>query len=907
MEDDRPVGQGLSVYRHGNAQSKGQGDENTLIRRRNPFAIKVFKTERESMIMRITTLIPIAFAILLISISNVSAVTSKYAFTGYTSVPYNANSDRGVAFNYSDSCQVALESTNTFTAASPFTSVLLYYPYLSASPITSTLTGVQNTDCRSWGETVMATATRNATNGLYENGITYSQSASSGFVTTKTKYLCDVSGTDYYANFSIFQSGDSANNCLWRSRKEVAIGAFRHTTWNNLLVSEYNICGDLSDWIKTTCNTDGSGSAGYSMTNQYIYPFNSSGGIVQYSFSPPNVVVTVAMSCSGQYWIDLLDVESGTITNYKYDTYTCSGAGTIPRTFFSSASQSGTLPLPKDKEYLWIVTWEINLGGAGSAWTATSIQPNLNMSIYTYHPDFVCGAYSDCINGNQWRNCVDANHIAGDEIQTQSCFEFPTQQTYLGFDTFDTVNVWYCSQGSLIPSNCPRLPILRQRKVPSDWTRGGYYATDTLSSLTGWIEDYVDVSESVYYPPDSGSIETSLKMWYLPRKTFLPVFVENYTGSGYDRVICNETTLGQMGTVYRDDINSSFWVARNITAISPYMTLSYRVRNCDSVETQTTGGFACWEACLLTGTCTQAGVCNSTGIDQYSWNGCPEVPKSTIGVRLRDISSGSYPVYYSQAVSTDTFNLGYYEDAINNMNLSHIYELTFAVPPNGGVEDQNAYCVYVDDVNINFRNEPVSCTASGCDPTQDYNNDGVKDYTYITATPRTADSCNIQVSEFDPRCVPAGLVADAQALKDCTKNYTCDGSTLVVKDCVTDTYSYTINNSYCTSQSHLVDSTQPMTGDVIISSVASMFTIPAVIALLMSILISAIITGKVSTMFGQQTLSGGHGAGVIFVMSFISILTAFTVAGLFPLWLYIVLAVIAGAISAKLLGIIGGE
>ena len=852
--------------------------------------------------MRFTALIPIAFAILLISISNVSAVTTKYAFTGYTSVPYNANSDRGVAFNYIDSCQVALESTNTFTASSPFTSVMLYYPYLSASPITSTLTGVQNTDCRSWGETVMATATRNVTNGLYENGITYSQSASSGYVTTKTKYLCDASG--YYANFSITNVGDSANKCLWRRRTDTIIsGTFRHTAWNNLLISEYNICGDLSAWIKDSCTQTVSGPVGgYTMTSQYTYPFNSSGGIVQYSFTAPYAVLVSSLTCNADYWIDLLDVSTGVITNYKHDGYTCSGAGYLTRPMFTSSSLSGTLPLAKDRLYVWIITFGI-AGGVPPAWTATTIQPNLTMSIYTYHPDFVCGAYSDCINGSQWRNCVDNNHIAGDEIQTQSCFEFPTQQTYLGFDTFDTVNVWYCSQGSLIPSNCPRLPILRQRKVPSDWTRGGYFATDTLSGLSGWIEDYVDVSESFYYPPDSGSIETSLKMWYLPRKTFLPVFVENYTGSGYDRVICNETTLGQMGTVYRDDINSSFWVARNITAVSPYMTLSYRVRNCDSVETQTTGGFACWEACILTGTCTDAGVCNSTGIDQYSWNGCPEVPKSTIGVRLRDISSGSYPVYYSQAVSTDNFNLGYYEDAINNMNLSHIYELTFAVPPNGGVEDQSAYCVYVDDVNINFRNEPIACTASGCDPTQDYNNDGVKDYTYITATPRTADSCNIQVSEFDPRCVPANLVADAQALKDCTKNYTCDGSTLVVKDCTTDTYSYTINNSYCAEQSEHPDSTQPMTGEVIISSIATMFTIPAVIALLMSILISAIITGKVSTMFGQQTLSGGEGAGTIFIASFIAFLTAFTVAGLFPIWLYIVLALIAGVIASKLIGI----
>jgi hypothetical protein len=72
----------------------------------------------------------------------------------------------------------------------------------------------------------------------------------------------------------------------------------------------------------------------------------------------------------------------------------------------------------------------------------------------------------------------------------------------------------------------------------------------------------------------------------------------------------------------------------------------------------------------------------------------------------------------------------------------------------------------------------------------------------------------------------------------------------------------------------------------------------------LSVLISGLVTAKVSKVTGGGLGGSGHGGGVIFIVCFIAFITAFTAANLFPLWLYIVLIVIAGGIAAKVIGFI---
>ena len=906
MEDDRPVGQGLSVYRYGNAQSKGQGDENTLnihCAGDNSFAIKVFKTERESMIMRITALIPIAFAILLISILTVQAYPFYYTMQDDKTSNHYASTP---SVFYKGTCTLNFTLYSTATGSSyPFTlNPFWYSPDMQQVLYSPALNYYSNITCQKL-QSVDAVGTKNSTTNMYES---------------RTKILTSAITTNSWIK-STLECDPDVNNIIFLNNTNTpsdSYGNFPYA-YGKIFGSACGLSGSMAgtitdaiNWIKngyygTTCPTsptydlkvDAIDAKGCTLLGTgwthgirrfVAIPLNSqAGGLVNFSIAKVNMTTTKG------YPSELCSYSTPQTTVYLWnketDTYISYG----------SAPVTQILQLNRDTEY-WIFIEQaiVGTGYFGDTCTDRYYGNSWNMSIWAYEPNLQCTAWGACTGGYQYRQCTDLNGILAPYVDQQLCTGIqPSVNVTLGFDTYTNTKVFYCSQVGI---SCGRSVEQRDRKVPTGWTRGGTYVTDSVTNETGWIEDYLDMSETegFYYLQDTGTTETSLKMWYNPRKIYLPVW-----DSSTNTVVCNETTTGVFGSIY-NDINASFWIARNITATTPYMSLSYRVRNCandaSSPETQTTGGFGCFAECTLLGTCYDIGVCNSTGIDLYTWNGCPEVPKSTIGIRLRDITSSTYPVYYSQTVTSPNFELGYREDRINGLNLNHTYELTLAVPPQNGVEDVNSYCVYIDDVKINFRQTALVCS-SECDPTKDYNGDGIKDYTYIEATVMGADSCTIKEIEFDPRCVPAKLVADAQAMKDCTKNSTCDVETLVTIDCATQTYSYVTNSSYCIEEGKKIDSTQPMTGDVIINSVAIMFTIPAVIALLMSILISAIITGKVSTMFGQQTLSGGEGAGTIFIASFIAFLTAFTVAGLFPIWLYIVLALIAGVIASKLIGI----
>jgi hypothetical protein len=648
-----------------------------------------------------------------------------------------------------------------------------------------------------------------------------------------------------------------------------------------------------------------------------IVPFNGQyAGKVNISLNSLSIETIGAggISCTKAKYIYLYDRSNGQWQNL--------GTG-VP---FSTNLNLPVTSSPREY-YLAIGSVCISTGAFGFSTGANWHNIDYNLSISAYQPSISCGTYSNCTGGTRQRNCQDLNHILPnwtDYDQTGCAPVFPTQSIFIGFDSGHIQKSFYCGIGITggIFFPCTRDPVTQDRGVPNGWIRGGYFGTDNVSAggtgLSGWIQDYVDIDQSDYYGPDASPSEGALKIWFLPKKTFLPVY--NFSTGG---VTCQTTTEGQVGqSLY--DINNTFWVSNNITTLSPYMTFSYRAKKCtgspSATPIQSGANLLCTIGCQILNDCSSHGLCdnltapsgssaNFYGDDYYTGTNCPaDPPPSHLAVRIRDITANSTNVqYYGKEITAPNWELGYQEDNINNMSINHTYEISFSAYPQTSITQTETNCILIDDVNVNFRSQAIPCT-SGCASEllglTDYNGDGLPDYTYIESSTLSSSSCTIKVLPLDSRCTPANITTNIEQTKSGQINYTCDGTTMITWNRNTATPTFTPNSPTCVAQRGTGNPLNAQTGDVIVTSFASIFAIPAVIAILMSLLVSGLITAKVSKVTGGNVGGEGHGGGVIFIITFIGLLTAFTAANMFPLWLYIVLVVIAGGIAAKVIGFI---
>jgi hypothetical protein len=389
-----------------------------------------------------------------------------------------------------------------------------------------------------------------------------------------------------------------------------------------------------------------------------------------------------------------------------------------------------------------------------------------SISIWAYQPDLNCTEWSSCSSGIQTRDCYDLNGKITPFVDTQSCISPIPPAAYtvnLGFDEVNTAAMigvlgsWYCSQSSA--PFCDRYSenSIKERLYPKYWYMSNTQVCDTLSGRCAFLEDFLDMSDSFKY----GLTGYSLKMWYIPRKTFLP----NYNLSGDNNVHCNETTIGRIPMVNRYDMTTGFWIARNITAFTKYVKLQYRAVQCDEPEIQMTGGFGCLLQCNLFGNCPAYGICSNSsneanGKDYYTWDGCYEKPKSSIFIAFKDLTSGGDVLRYAREVNATNWEEGYEEDILNNLSINKTYEIVIGVPSLYGVDDKNSYCTYIDDMNILFRDEEIPCS-SGCLAKDDPDNEG--GYTYRNSINFT-NGCQIAYIHDSPYCVPNGTYGNETIL-----------------------------------------------------------------------------------------------------------------------------------------------
>jgi hypothetical protein len=757
-------------------------------------------------------------ALFLLSIMPLASATNTYEFTGYRGTPYNIGTDYGLAFNYSGSCQIQMSTTTTYTIGASYISHVEWFsPIYSAALGTADVTYTSSSSCRTSGGTSLQSVSKDSTTGIYENKVAFSPlSATGGFSQTKTRYSCNANGGKW-VNITVTPENTSHGDCQWIVSDTIK---FQQAIVNDFFAG-FNSCGtaDYTNEFPTgVCGhfTSYVGSGGLANPNNgtvmYAFPFNSTGGYIIYHFAIPGKYnpsydhFLGSPYASLSYVIQLINLNTGQSQLISNESYTCPGL--FCTYTITGATQGINYGLEINTPYAFLVSYYGIGSYAPNFMQINSMPPVLNLSILAEQPDLVCTPYTACINGSQSRLCHDNKGLIPDRNEFQQCFSFANQQLFLGFDSGYTAYSWYCSPSfyNIFTSLCGRPPELRQRRIPNGWYRNGQFVTD-ITARSGWVQDYVDVDLADYYGPDQSTNEGSLKLWFIPRKLFLPV----YNGTGTGQVVCMNTSEGQVGGM-QYYVNDTFWISRNITALSPFITISYRAKKCPMTVDQTKYFIGCTLGCELFGNCGNSGLCANTtkipgtsssafGDDYYTGDGCPQIPSpSTLGVEIENLDTGEIIQSYLKTIDAANWLLGYQEDNINNMNISAVYKLSFAAYPSGGLNTNDGNCVMIDDVNVNFRDAATPCT-SGCSQNADYNGDGINDYTYIEATRLSLSSCTVKVRTLDPRCTPAAISQDAQAMQQGTLNCTCDNTTQICINPTTQEYSFNRNNPTCIARS----------------------------------------------------------------------------------------------------------
>lgn len=799
------------------------------------------------------------------------------------------------SFLYSTPCNVTFTEYATLSANSfPFTASFNWYSPDSTNVLIYPATYNQNISCLNIG----SGQSSGKINNYYETKTTMTTSALSHNTWILNRFECQI----------------PTNNIITiRSNGSTILDSFSHypyayqDIWDNsgdyLETVKYDIqkfyYGLVND--PKSCISPPSGMM-YSVIQMrgWTSPFAGTHSVMNWHIVPfrnyyvPEINITVVQTSN--YVHVTGGADSGCNGNGVYKIYLYDITTNTTTLLSNSAPYRATYVADRNHEYFLLINklCTISTGSFGS-----TIQVNwtdFNVSVNAYQPNLNCSAWGECLNNQQTRLCNDLNGIINPFIDQQACFAFGANKIFVGFDSGYTQNTWYCDEGwyNIISGLCARNPQVKSRNIPNGWYRNGYYATDNATGIrTGWVEDYVDVDSVDYYAPDASPNEGALKIWFIPRKLFLPVY-----NATLGQVQCQATNEGQVGGTWTY-VNSTFWVSHNITALSPYMTFSYRSKKCTQTMPQTSAWAGCTIGCGIAGNCANSGLCvNSTshnGDDYYTGSSCPtDPPPSYLAVQIKDLTANSTNIQnYIKPITALNWENGYQEDNINNMNMNHTYEISFSAYPQNSITQQEANCVLVDDVNVNFKDTATVC-ASGC------NTSDTTGFSYIEATALSSGSCQIRILQLDFRCVPAILTDPILRLKAGQINYTCYNTTMITWNFATDTPVYTYNSPTCIAQSTTGSNLNPTTGDVLITGFANLFATPAFFSMLLAIALGVFATYKL----GQVGIEWGWIIGVIIIMGVLGVLS-FTpmCAGCdtyFPTWFYIVLIIIAGFIVAMM-------
>lgn len=695
-------------------------------------------------------------------------------------------------------------------------------------------------------------------NNVYETESNMVWAGTQGFITLENDYTC--TSTNRYVtwhNTEIDSESDRANTYTWKCIEATAVCASKAV--EALRESNFNSGNSTVVGKGNWTSTPKGHTASHNEFSYFEYfVFNSSYlGLANFSVIPPSF---------WQVWET--EVSNLTLTSsriYEVYLYTLDNAST------KNPLCSGTLPcavnLVLNPNEIYVLMFHYEAHTAGDFNTHLhKIQTHFNVTIDIYSPAYICGGWSSCEGGYKWRTCTDANDIAPDRIEYRICYSAPEEELWLGFndETYD-VSIWRCFQ----EWDCTFTPDIITSEWPRNWSVSALLInyTDYLgisgNNVSAYPYDYVKVVDETNDADGDGKV---LKMFYIPPKVAMPV--GSVTFDTYS-VSCENRTTGGL-PIIRRGINETIFISKNVTFPSPYMSLFFNVKRCKEPEIQYPVGDLFGFKCEI--------LPDNKACYTHSGN-CTESPKATIWSSLSDSDSfETIWTHYSDVIQTNSWEAR--EISMDELDIAKNYTLTFAVKPKFSNLDTDAYCLYLDNVSFYIRDESIVCE-SFCDN---------QTYGLLHRAEQVGDACLFTLLPLSPACVSEDFLDPIENEEDfCDPN--CGNAEYAFYDFNNQTGEWiTILNSafcveWCAEKEEEEEITEVLTAEDF-TTMMSFLLSPLFISIIISLGLGAFVSTKTKQIpMGLLTI-------VLFLMGF-------TILGFFPLWLFIILVIIAGFLLAR--------
>ena len=796
------------------------------------------------------------FFAMILTTNSVLAPTSEYDFSGFAASL--SLTETGIPFNFTGNCNAQMASTNTFASIVTFDSTITWRSPDASVLGFSTLSGIFNTSCLSYGQTSLKSVSRDGSSSIYEASWDVTHSAVSGFVNTQTRYTCDspVETT----TFKVTRDDDSRGECQWIIRE---INSDNHVAFITALENSYNRCGDLSSWLSIKpCANVTTAFAGLQRTTQYIYPINSSAtGNVNFSFTDASITMSVTGGTpTFDYYIDIINTETQTTTN----VHTTTDQATVDGVLFSIPDVTGTISLTPDSQYLWVVTFNKDVPGGFTSKVDAIDNPIMELEIFTFRPQYICGEFGECINATQSRVCVDQFGVAPDRIEVQSCFDVPAHEIDLGFEAIVDLfppDIYICQLDWTIigcPINLNTIPA----RFPVNWT----ISADADFSGT-FRQNYIRISE------DTATVGTkSLQMNYIP-----PKIVEPISDPGNASLtVCGNKTIGDFPFV-TTGLNQTRFVAINVSFPTPFIQIRLDARKCSNPVLQYDYTGDIFSICDVLGVFRK--VCYATN--------CTDEPGGNYRVGVFDAQTLEQIVEF-----TDTAINSWISHIIDLSNagllVNHNYTIILVVNPEivPFIYDPQSHCVYFDNFRITVTEAALPECVTKCEGLD------------LFLATQNGDVCFFTQVTNSPQCAPDETTAEA--FQDFET--ICIGTVLHFFNNVTGLWDLTTDSDICIAEQAAIEEginiTSPLPDTVSNIEFFSFIFSPIFLYIIFSLIVSGILSAGIA-----RVTKNGDGTFQVFGVTMLIFVLLGSLPGIavIPIWISVaIIAVISLLIAQKL-------
>ncbi|MEM4711309.1 MAG: hypothetical protein QXL18_05165 [Candidatus Woesearchaeota archaeon] len=633
----------------------------------------------------------------------------------------------------------------------------------------------------------------------------------------------------------------------------------------NYVLNAYNdYCYPLYEQKIPTNGIVSLGSGGGCKNLGFFYPFNSGSGIVNISIY--------------DYYVNN--------NQFKYYLIKQSDGETIILDLNQqNINKTYQITLEKNTNYFFVKSIMFYsfpyYGGNYSA-------PNITIHIDTIFPEWLCGEWGECINGIKSRVCIDKKGIYPNTTEFESCYVYPKERIVLGFEDSYTDYVFYPRTyiGTTYPFciGCCCGSDVKPVELPKDWyMTSNQKVKDLYTGKVGYQFDVLKITTETSYEGTK-----SLKMWDLPPQTDIITTYNCSLNMETNITECEYTYCENMTSVYIPELgrmfNETLFLQKNITLPSQYMSISLKAKKCQYPEYKKPAFLLC-----------NAQTCYTSS------ESCSENVSGIVSVILKETDTSKTILSVSSDVNS-AYNWEIKEYQIDSLNPNTTYTLYLGIVPKYGYADSNYYCVYIDDLSIDIRDTKISCV-SECDgltryerTCKQYNQKGecilceqvIIENSYLCANENVKD-----------KIINCQSYCGCDYIKNTTdENYYTYYSAKLIDDCQGTTEECckweTIKNSdycidYCSRKKKEEGIYTPIleAEELGLPPFLTPFFTPLFFILIISLSLTLIISSKIS----EKTGTFSWQITLIILLSFLSV---FSILGLFPIWLLIILIIIAG-------------